>query len=143
MTPLKPEQKESIITRMAFIETELSDLERFRATDWNTFLNNRDTRRNIERIIENIANACIDISKIIMAGEATEMPSTYKEVIERLGAMNLIPIGLAEELGDLVVVRNLLAHQYLDLEWDKIKQFLAKGPDKVREFIQAAQRVVQ
>lgn len=26
MTPLKPEQKESIITRMAFIETELLDL---------------------------------------------------------------------------------------------------------------------
>ncbi len=140
VTPLKAEQKESIIARMAFIETELLDLERFRTTDWKTFLNNRDMRRNIERIVENIANACIDIGKIILAGEATEMPSTYKEVIEKLGLMNLISMELAEELGDLVVIRNILAHQYLDLEWEKIKQFLAKGPERVKEFIQTVQK---
>jgi len=141
VTPLKPEQKESIITRMAFIETELSDLERFRAVEWKTFLNERDTRRNIERIVENLANACIDIGKIILAGEAAEMPSTYREVFEKLGLMNLVPMELAEEVADLIAVRNLLAHQYLDLEWDRIKKFLAKGPEKVKEFIRAAQKI--
>lgn len=141
MTPLKSEQKENIITRMAFIEAELSDLERFRSTDWQVFLNDRDSRRNIERIIENIANACIDIGKIILAGEAAEMPSTYKDVFLRLGALNLITLELAGEIAELVVVRNLLAHQYLDLEWDKIKKFLANGPEKVKELLQAARKI--
>lgn len=141
MIPLKPEQKENIITRMAFIEAELSDLERLRNTDWLTFLNKRELRRNIERMVENIANACIDIGKIILAGEASEMPSTYKDIFMKLGEIKLISPELALEIGELVVLRNLLAHQYLDLEWDKIKKFLSDGLEKVKEFVRAAQKI--
>ena len=120
MTPLKLEQRENITTRLAFIEGELYDLEKFRATTWETFLNVRETRRNIERMAENVANACIDIGKIVLAGEAGEMPSSYKEVLLKLGRLEVIPQALAEELAELVMIRNILAHQYLDLEWNKI-----------------------
>ncbi|MBI5399866.1 DUF86 domain-containing protein [Candidatus Saganbacteria bacterium] len=141
MTPLVSEQKESITTRLAFIETELSDLTKFKDTTWNTYQNSRDIRRNIERIAENLVNACIDIGKIILAGETDEIPGTYKEVMLKLGLKNLIPQNLAEELANLVTIRNALAHQYLDLKWDKIKGFLATGAETITQFASIAQKL--
>lgn len=142
MTPLIIEQKESIATRLAFIETELSDLEKLKQTSWLTYQNSREIRRNIERICENLANACIDIGKIILAGESIEMPESYRDVIRKLGAAEIISQKLAEDLSDLVIIRNILAHQYLDLKWDKIKIFLEKGPQVIEEFAKTAQKII-
>jgi len=126
MTPLKPEQKESILSRLAFLEAELNDLQRLQSTTWQIYSTDNTTRRNIERLAENVTNACIDIAKIVIAGEATEMPVTYKEVIQKLGLLDFIPKKLAEELIRLVDIRNTLAHQYLDLKWDKKNSFYKK-----------------
>ncbi|OGB90867.1 hypothetical protein A2625_07500 [candidate division WOR-1 bacterium RIFCSPHIGHO2_01_FULL_53_15] len=57
--------------------------------------------------------------------------------------MNIIPMELASNIADLTVIRNILTHQYLDLEWDKIKNFLASGPENVKKFVQAAQKITQ
>ncbi|KAF0134348.1 MAG: hypothetical protein FD145_728 [Candidatus Saganbacteria bacterium] len=142
MTPLKLEQKSSIAARLAFIETELMDLEKYKATTWEVFKENRDIRRNIERITENIANGCIDISKIIFAGEALELPSTYKDVIIQLGINKIIPQKTAEELAKIAALRNILAHEYLDLEWEKIKFFITDGKKTIKEFTGVAQKII-
>src|SRR3989338_8782935 len=142
MTPLKIEQKESIATRLAFIETELSDFEKLKDTSWLTYQNSRDLRRNVERICENLANACIDIGKIILAGESIEMPESYRDVIRKLGGAKIIPQKLSDDLSDLIIIRNILAHQYLDLKWDKIKSFLEKGSQIIKEFANIAQKMI-
>ena len=142
MTPLKIEQKESIATRLAFIETELSDFEKLKDTSWLTYQNSRDLRRNVERICENLANACIDIGKIILAGESIEMPESYRDVIRKLGEAKIIPQKLSDDLSDLIIIRNILAHQYLDLKWDKIKSFLEKGSQIIKEFANIAQKMI-
>lgn len=139
---LRPEQKESILNRLAFLETELYDLESLKSTTWETYSNVREIRRNIERIAENAANACIDIGKITLAGEITEMPATYKEVFQKLGGLKIIPDQLAEELTELVDIRNTLARQYLDLKWGKIKYFLKEGPRIVKEFASLTQKLL-
>lgn len=63
MTPLNTIQRSSIIKRIAFIESEMSDLAEYQSLDFTTYTQNRKTRRDVERIIENIANAIIDIGK--------------------------------------------------------------------------------
>ena len=65
MTPLKPEQKESILSRLAFLEAELNDLQGLQSTTWQIYSTDNTTRRNIERLAENVTNACIDIAKIV------------------------------------------------------------------------------
>src|SRR3989338_8471813 len=124
MNPLNFNQKESILTRLAFLEAELVDLKKIETTTWQMYSTQNDLRRNIERLAENVANACIDIGKIMIAGEAAEMPATYKEVMEKLFLLGIIPEKLATELTEIISLRNTLAHQYLDLKWDKIKTFL-------------------
>lgn len=142
MTPLKNEQKESIVTRLAFIEQEVNDFKAFEGVNWQTYSTQRDKQRNIERIAENLANASIDIAKIVLAGEAIEMPGSYKEAMQKLGLMKIIPMELAGELMELVEVRNALAHQYLDIKWDKIKFFIINGSRIINQFADLIQKFV-
>ena len=64
MAPLNTIQKTSIIKRIDTIETELKDLDEYNEIlDFNTYTSGIEekVRRDVERIIENIVNATIDI----------------------------------------------------------------------------------
>ncbi|MFH1654238.1 MAG: DUF86 domain-containing protein [Pseudomonadota bacterium] len=136
MTPLNKEQRQSIIERLNFMEVELSDLEKkYKLLTWQEYSTVRDVRRNVERIIENLANAVIDISKIYLAGEQIEMPGTYQEIVLKLGETGLISDKLASDLSQLTKARNVLAHQYLDLKWELIKNTIKTAPAAIKALI--------
>jgi uncharacterized protein YutE (UPF0331/DUF86 family) len=135
MTPLNSIQKTSIIKRIDFIEIELKDLDEYKNLDFSTYSKDRKARRDVERITENIVNAIIDIGKIILAGEEIALPDTYREIFIKLGDSGLIDARLAACLSDLARLRNILAHQYLDIKWEMIKDFIAQGGKEVKLFL--------
>lgn len=136
MTPLKKEQRQGIIERINFIKVELLDLvDKYQDTDWTMYSQNREVRRNIERIIENMANACIDIAKILLAGETIEIPGTYQEIILKLGELSIVSRELAGKIAALAKARNVLSHQYLDYKWDLISPLIKEVPVFLNEFI--------
>jgi len=137
MTPLNHEQKHNIVERIQFIQLELEDFLNYSHLDWQTYQQNRDTRRNVERMIENIANASIDICKIILAGESVTIPSTYQEIILKLSEIGMMSDELTKKLALIAKSRNVLAHQYLDLRWDLIKTLLKEIPQTIPKFINA------
>lgn len=136
MSPLNNEQTESIVKRIAFIELELRDLDEYRHLVFEVYQGDRKTQRNIERILENIANAAIDIAKIILASEEIAMPQTYRETFEKLSEIDILDESLAKELAHLSRTRNVLAHQYLDIKWEMINDFLVSGRYRIEEFLQ-------
>jgi hypothetical protein len=74
---LLPEDRERLIRYVDFMESELSDFSKFLKIDWKTFSKDRDTRRNLERWIENIVNSSMDIAKVILALEDRGIPPQY------------------------------------------------------------------
>lgn len=126
---------EDIAQRVDFIQLHLGDLKQFSGLDWITYSRERNVQRNIERLVENVANATIDICKIILAGEEIEMPNSYKDVILKLGLVGVLEKSLAERIAEYATLRNFLAHQYLDLKWDKIKKFIKEAPQDFEEFL--------
>jgi len=120
---LDKNQLEDIGQRIDFLQIQIGDLKRFNSLDWKTYNADRDIQRNIERLIENVANAAIDICKIILAGEEIEMPNSYKEIILKLGTLGILDDALAIKMANYASLRNFLAHRYLDLKWEKIKNF--------------------
>lgn len=144
MAPLKPEQKESIIKRLNFARLELQDLSVLGQVEFKDYQNNRQLRRNLERLVENLANAAIDIAKIYLASESEEIPETYTETVFKLADLGLFDKQTATELASLVRARNVLAHQYLDLSWALIKQFLNQGIAALKQFLNVmAEKVEQ
>lgn len=135
MNFLNIEQKESIIRRITFIEFELEDLQKYKNIDFKTYESDRKTRRDVERIIENIVNACLDIGKILLAGEKFEVPQTYREVFIKLSEAKIITKKTGENLADFTKLRNILAHQYLDLKWEMIDKFISQGIETTEKFL--------
>jgi uncharacterized protein YutE (UPF0331/DUF86 family) len=127
MAPLKSSQKETILKRLSFAGMELDDLKEFQTITYETYHENRSVRRNVERIIENLINASNDIAKVILAGENVAIPETHREAYLELGAQGIIQADLAAKMADFSRIRNILAHQYLDIRWEMIKNFIESG----------------
>ncbi|MGH7855908.1 MAG: type VII toxin-antitoxin system HepT family RNase toxin [Candidatus Binatia bacterium] len=87
-----------------------------------------------ERGLELAAQALLDIGAHILSGQFGESPSTYEEIIQRLGQRVVIPARLAEELHGLGGFRNILVHGYLRIDLDRVYDALKKSPDDFTEF---------
>lgn len=121
---LLPEDRERLTRYVDFMETELSDYTKFSKIDWKIYQKDRDIRRNLERWIENIVNCSIDIAKVILIVEDKIIPSTYKEILKELGATKYFDEEFGETISQWTALRNILAHEYLDIRWNSIKKFI-------------------
>jgi uncharacterized protein YutE (UPF0331/DUF86 family) len=120
--------RERLLRILEFLFTEIDDLQKkFIKLDFQTYSSDNDVRRNLERCIENIVNSGLDMAKIILINKGTQIPNTYKEYFLSLYTIGLIKKNLAFGLADGVRLRNILAHQYLDIKWRNIKEFLNRG----------------
>ena len=66
------------------------------------------------------AQCCIDICNRIISIEEAPKPRDYYESIRRLGEVGVLPSEFARELAPLAGFRNVLAHQYLGVDWDEV-----------------------
>jgi len=139
----RPEERERLIRYIDFLEDELSDFGKFAMVSWKKYQEDRDLRRNLERWIENIVNCSVDIAKVILIVENRGIPSTYREALRELGSTP----GFSEELGhnisQWVSLRNILAHDYLDVRWDSIRRFIKSAEPMYRDLIEGVKTILK
>lgn len=123
-----------------FLETELVDRSKFAALDERTYLTDSDMRRNVERWTENIVNAAIDIAKVLLASQKARMPQTYRETLEALSLMPGFKPETAERLGRFAKLRNILAHEYVDIRFKRIREFTNDAEPLCHELLDLAKR---
>ncbi len=132
---LSSEARERLLRISDFLEAECEDFPKFKTLTWEEYQNNRSKRREVERWIENIVNASLDIAKILLASERKPIPQTYQEMLRNLAALEGFEASLAEGLSPWVKLRNILAHQYLDLRWEQIRRFIKDSPNAYSSLI--------
>lgn len=125
---LAPEDKARLLERVQFLEEELSDIEKFRQMSFEEYESERSKRRDIERWSENIINAAIDIAKIILASEKKTMPRTYEEALRQFATFAGLGREEAEQFSGFARLRNILAHEYLDILYGRIRDFINVFP---------------
>lgn len=108
---------------LIFLENELEDYNIFKNLSWLDYEEDRNKRRNIERWVENIVNLIIDISKILLASERIPIPETYRELILKLKLLGVAENESIDKIASWTKLRNILAHEYLDIRWTPIKNF--------------------
>lgn len=123
-----------------FLETELADHAKFAGIDERTYRTDADARRNVERWAENLVNASIDIAKIILASEKARMPQTYRETLEALSLIPGFNPQTAETLARFAKLRNILAHEYIDIRFKRIRPFVTEAEPLYRELLVLARR---
>ncbi len=135
---LIPEDKVRLLERIQFLEAEFREIGEFKELPFEEYRRDNVKRRNIERWTENVINATIDIAKIVLASEKKEMPKTYEQALSHFGIL----IGLEEketnELSTFARLRSILAHEYLDVIHERIKEFIIASPsiyEKIFKFL--------
>lgn len=139
---LSPEDKSIIMERLVFLENELSDIEKFEKMQWLSYFQNRDDRRNIERWVENLVMASLDIAKIVLASEKKEIPQAYKDTLLRFGT-EYLGEDFGKKFSKFAPFRNIVVHDYLDIRWKQLKNFIKDGKYLYPEFIKKVKEILK
>jgi len=118
-----------------FMETEMQEYSYFKTIDPQIYASDSAFRRNIERWVEIIVNASIDIAKILLGSEKKRIPQTYREVLQELSLLENFKAETAKKLAVFSKLRNILAHEYLDIRYDQIKKFVYESESSYLELL--------
>ena len=70
-----------------------------------------------ERIFEILSQLLLDICTHIIANSNEPPPQTYAECMKRLSSMKIITPEIAEKASSMVKMRNIVVHQYGNLDY--------------------------
>jgi uncharacterized protein YutE (UPF0331/DUF86 family) len=93
----------------------------------------------MERWVENLVNASIDIGKIVVAAEMLPLPHTYRETMETLAAVPQFR-DLAADLPRNTAAQNALAQEYLDLRYSAVQRAADSAVDLYGGLADATER---
>ncbi|MFH1276191.1 MAG: DUF86 domain-containing protein [Candidatus Woesearchaeota archaeon] len=99
------------ITLFDDLEIYLQDLDEILPEE-EEFLQNKEKIYSVSMLMMNIINSCIDIGSEIVNIKRLGLPTSYKHVFEILMKEKIISLQLSKKMKGLVGLRNLLAHEY-------------------------------
>lgn len=134
--------RQRLIRLATFLERELTDRAHFDGMTKERYQNDSDGRRNLERWAENLINASIDIAKIALASEKLPVPETYRETVVGLGRVPGLAPATAQQLANFTRIRNVLAHEYLEVRYSHLDPFLKIAPPLYAELLTYCKKII-
>ncbi|MHA1930202.1 MAG: type VII toxin-antitoxin system HepT family RNase toxin [Candidatus Thorarchaeota archaeon] len=95
------------------------------------FLDDGKTLRATERCLQIVAQAIIDVCTHLVAHNHWGAPKSYGDAVMIISRHKVIETDLADRLIDLVKLRNMIVHIYLDIDskivYHRVKQIISDG----------------
>ena len=130
---------ESVVRRLQRLDELLGVLEDVHAEGEEAYLARRQTRLAAERALQLAVQACIDVAAHLVAELGLGTPDTYRDAFRGLAHEELLDEALAQRLGDAAGLRNILVHEYLEIDPRQVWMALERLDD-LRAFAEAARR---
>ena len=89
---------------------------------------------NLERAVQ----ICVDMAAHVISETEVPPPSTMAESFARLAELQVLPPQLAESLQKAVAFRNILIHNYTDINWDIVADIVTH---RLTDFVRFAQAI--
>ena len=138
---LPPEERARVLEYLRFLENEFSEVEQIKSFSWQDYIQDSFKRKIIERWVENLVMSALDIAKVILASEKKEIPQTYKDTLKIFGALYVDP-AFGEKFSEFASLRNILVHEYVDIKWRRIKNFIDQAEKLYPVFIKKIKEIV-
>jgi len=108
--------RETIEKRFFRLEHSLRKLKKLSKTSWEVYIENEGIRDQVERNLQIAAQICIDIGNHIIAYRGYRVPYSYGDIFAVLREENLLPETLANTMIQIAGFRNILVHDYLEID---------------------------
>lgn len=127
-----------IINRIAFIQSNLRLLEELIPSNIELYINNRTVQLATERLlqieIEAIMDICIQLVGYLNLGIPKSETNILDLLEEKLPSVN--------KLRELKKFRNILVHQYIEIEPQKIFDHASKFPDDLKIILHEINKLI-
>ncbi len=117
-----PFNENIIIRKIKLINEDLKYLKVIDKVSLKTFLKKYEIEAATERYLEKIVGRMIDINYHILAEKENYIPLDYYNSFIELGKKKYLPEKFAEKIADSAGLRNRLAHEYDEIDEEKIYQ---------------------
>lgn len=97
---------------------------------------------NAERYLQLAIQAVLDISNHIVADMNLGLPADNTELFGLLARRKVLSAALAKKLGPMAGFRNILVHEYLEIDRHRVYRALAKDLGDFERFIKAVSRLL-
>lgn len=125
-----------ILESLAFITREMNEFEAdYASKGWEDYSSDNRLQKLIDRTIENILTAFIEVSGAILTENDIEAES-YPDVMVKIGRFFGFDEKDLDVLTRFAIQRNRLAHRYLNFRWQVVR-FYMENRDVLKKLAQA------
>lgn len=124
-----------IESKVSSIQKYLKVLRTFQRYPQNKLEGDLVLRGAVERYLYLISQAVIDLAESVIAFKDFRRPATYSDAFHILHEEELINTGLTEKLIKMAGFRNIIAHDYEDLDFGIIYDVLQNHLQDIEDFL--------
>lgn len=134
--------RQRITSRIEEINERLKYLRGSAKVDKVKFLTDHIIATFTERDLQVAIQACLDIANHLIAKFNLEKPKENKEIFLILAKHKIIPQDLAKKLVKMAGQRNILVHEYLEVEREEIYKTINYNLGDIVEFVKYIQKLL-
>ena len=131
----------AIENQISAVKKYLKILERYQKYSRREIEENIDVRGALERYLYLMCQAVIDTAESLIAFKNLRKPSSLSENFYVLNEENLIDSELTESLVKMAGFRNIIAHDYDEIDYGIVYQVLHEKLKDVERFLEIASRL--
>lgn len=118
--------KQTVERRLFKLEQSLRKLKELSKVSWDEYKKDEGVQDRVERNLQIAAQSCIDIGSHVIADREYRPPYGYGDIFTVLMEEGLLPEALADTMKQIAGFRNILVHDYLEVDpkivYDSLKK---------------------
>ena len=129
--------------RIAKIRQYVALLKKIRGlADERSFVDDPLIYGNAERYLQLAIQALLDVSHHIVADMNLNLPADSKELFSLLTKHKVLPVRLSKRLAPMAGFRNILVHEYLEIDRHRVYRVLKNDLSDFERFIKAVSKLL-
>ena len=105
-----------VLRKLAELELYLQQIREYQQISVDEYRSDWKTQRIIDRTLQLMIELCMDIANHIISDKQLPIPTSYANTFEILQQAGLISQQLMEIAANMAKFRNILVHQYVDVD---------------------------
>jgi uncharacterized protein YutE (UPF0331/DUF86 family) len=139
MTPRAPDP-DVIRQRLDAMRRTLETLASVETPDADTLRAEPVLRAAVERLVSRLVDLAVEVNAHVASTELGRAPGDYRESFELAAEAGVLPADLAASLRSSVGLRNVIVHEYLELDLGRLAAAVPLALDGYGRFISAVAR---
>lgn len=108
--------KTLILRKLAELDTYLTQIKEYQGISAEQYRQNWKDQRVIDRTFQLMIELCVDVANHIISEKALPVPTSYANTFEILEGAGLLSANLAKTMVQMARFRNILVHQYTQVD---------------------------